>query len=498
MKFGITMIMYLVFFCNCISQLHPKYELRGTWIATVKNIDWPSKPGLSSYQQQREALQLLDLLKSQNINTIFLQVRPSSDAIYPSELEPWSPYLSGKSGQAPEKYYDPLAFWIYEAHKRGIELHAWINPFRATMSLDEDLDNRHPVKQHPEWFIEYNNKLQYDPGNPECRIHIAQVVQDIVKRYDVDGIHMDDYFYPYPVSGLIFNDSTSFVIHNPEMITDIGDWRRHNVDETVALLQKTIKNIKPYVAFGISPFGVWRNADKDSTGSLTKAGITNYDDLYADILKWMKEKDIDYVVPQIYWDTGHKTANFSVLAKWWSDHSYSTPVFIGHGLYRVGSDNESWKNPSQMLDQLRFLRDSSKANGSVYFSAKHFKRDLLGFQDSLKAGQYKYPSLNPELIRNINDPVITTDILVKKRFRKIKWECENLNVKPSKFVVYIYQSSDLDPLLNSENIYNITGLNEIKLNKKLFERKTNYYIKIEAIDHYDRSCGLSLPVKKRF
>lgn len=480
------------------SQQHPKYELRGVWVATVKNIDWPSKPGLPVEKQKQEILKWLEITKKYNLNAIFLQVRPCSDAFYKSDLEPWSEYLNGQSGKAPAPFYDPLTFWIDEAHKRGIELHAWINPFRASMAIDDKLSENHPINQHPEWFIEYNNKHQYDAGNPSCRKHITYIVKDLISRYKIDGIHMDDYFYPYPNAGIPFNDSTSFAKYNPLNIDDIHDWRRYNVDKTIASIDSIINKSRPHIAFGISPFGVWRNKEDDANGSETRAGITNYDHLYADILKWMNEGLIDYVVPQLYWSTEHTVANFNTLSKWWSKHSKNTPLVIGHGLYRVNKYDGIWKDSTQILDQIRITRDSTQAIGSAFFSIKHLTRDLSGLQDSLKNGVYKHPSLIPSLIHSIPDPVSAIEIHAKKWFSTIKWKYTHSNNPPTKFIIYRYKADAQNPLLNAENIYEITGLKKIKLDKRHFLKDINYYIKIEAIDQYNRSCGMSFPIRKKY
>ncbi|MBN2165820.1 MAG: family 10 glycosylhydrolase [Marinilabiliaceae bacterium] len=477
---------------------NPKYELRGVWIATVNNIDWPSKPGLPSDIQKKEIIALLNIAKKNNLNAVFLQVRPTSDAIFPSIIEPWSFYISGKSGQKPSPYYDPLKYWIEQAHKRNIELHAWINPFRASMSINDELDTRHPVKKHPEWFIKYANKHQYDPGNPKCREHIFKVVDELITRYNIDGIHMDDYFYPYPVKNEIFNDSSSFIKHNPNKINTIEDWRRQNVNMTIEGIRNTIKIKKPEVAFGISPFGVWRNNNRDSTGSTTQAGITNYDDLYADVLKWLKNGWIDYIIPQIYWDTEHSKANYKTLTKWWSNNSYGKPLFIGHALYRIKNDNENWNNPSQMPNQISFLRDSTTALGSVFFSINHFKRDILGFQDSLKNKFYKYPALIPSLTDKYAPPIINSSLNVKKRFGKIKLSINNPSTTIKHFVIYTYKANETNPLLYPKNIYSITKEKNIIIKKNLFEHNQTYYFKIEAIDHFNRSCGISMPIRKKF
>ncbi|MCA1759294.1 MAG: family 10 glycosylhydrolase, partial [Bacteroidales bacterium] len=275
----------------------PKFEFRAVWVATVANIDWPSKPGLTTEQQQQEVIDMLNMHEKLGMNVIILQVRPTSDAFYPSALEPWTRYLTGTPGQAPEQFYDPLQFWIEECHKRGMELHAWLNPYRVALNHQQPLAGNHIAFQHPEWILKYGNSLYFDPGLPQTREFAAQVVKDIVSRYDVDAIHFDDYFYPYPLKE-DFPDTASFAFYNrgffPE---DKADWRRENVDIIIKMLNDTIKATKSWVKFGISPFGVWRNIADDPRGSDSRAGATNYDHLYANIIKWQENGWIDYTLP---------------------------------------------------------------------------------------------------------------------------------------------------------------------------------------------------------
>ena len=259
------------------------FEFRGVWVATVVNIDWPSKQGLSNDLQKQEFIALLDMHKKNGMNAIIMQVRPSGDALYPSTLEPWSEYLMGKQGLPPSPFYDPLSFMIAETHKRGMEFHAWINPYRAVFNTNKSsIAPNHLTKTHPEWFIDYDNKRIFNPGLPEVWKHTNRIVSDIVSRYDVDAIHLDDYFYPYKVPGKNFNDDATYKKYNRGLNKE--DWRRSNCDTIIKQLSATVHSIKPGVQFGISPFGVWRNKSKDPEGSETKAGVTNFDDLYADIM----------------------------------------------------------------------------------------------------------------------------------------------------------------------------------------------------------------------
>lgn len=382
----------LVFALTVFSQ--PLYEFRGVWIATVDNIDWPPRGVYTVYSQKVDFIRQLDLHKRNGMNAVVVQVRPSADAFYPSSLEPWSQWLTGVQGRSPDPFYDPLQFMIEETHKRGMEFHAWLNPYRANFNINSaSISSNHITRIHPDWFLTYGGKKYFDPSNIDGQNHVVAVVKDIVKRYDVDAIHMDDYFYPYRIAGKEFPDAASYIRSGSKLLKD--DWRRSNVDSIIEKLNKAIKKEKPYCKFGISPFGVWRNLDKDPEGSRTKAGQTNYDDLYADILLWMKMGWVDYVAPQLYWEIGHKLADYGELIDWWSRHSYGCHVYIGHGIYRAYEKGLAWKNPNELPNQIKMLRNYSPVKGSIYFSSKSFDRNPNGWNDSLKNNYYKTPALVP-------------------------------------------------------------------------------------------------------
>ncbi len=293
-------------------------EFRGVWIATVANIDWPVSPDSPWEVQKQEFIKLLDYYKNLNFNAVIVQIRTAGDAFYPSNYAPWSKYLTGKQGQAPRTQENPLTWMIKEAHDRGLEFHAWLNPYRATMNLEtEDLSPEHDFFKHRNWMLKYGTKWYYDPGLPEVKSHLLAIIKEVVSNYDIDAIHFDDYFYPYREPKLEFPDKASYDKYKkPGQSRD--DWRRQNVNDLIFALNETIKSQKPWVQFGISPFGVWRNQDKDPKGSPTRAGQTNYDDLYADVLLWMKNGWIDYLIPQLYWSMEHPLASHRKLADWWS------------------------------------------------------------------------------------------------------------------------------------------------------------------------------------
>ncbi len=381
---------------------HPKRELRGAWISTVENIDWPTKNVFDPKQQRQDFVELLDDLKQTGINAVFVQVRPTSDSFFPSEYFPWSHWLTGEQGKAPSDGYDPLKFMVDEAHKRNLEFHAWINPYRISMHDNPELlAANNPARLHPEWVVKNGGKLYFNPAIPEAQDYIIGGVKEIVQNYDVDGIHMDDYFYPYP-GNEPFDDAKAYDAYkNGGGTLALGDWRRDNVNTIVKGLNAEIKRIKPFVKFGISPFGIWRNKGTDPTGSETN-GQQNYDGLYADTRTWMKQGWVDYLAPQIYWHFGYSAAAYEKLIDWWTkeingenDQSgkHNVQLYIGMAPYRVGQDN--WTNPDQLPAQLRFNNDHGEdVSGNILFSSKDFLANPLGVRDAV-ASMYSNEALVP-------------------------------------------------------------------------------------------------------
>ena len=423
------------------AQHWPKRELRAAWIATVMNIDWPSRKGLSVRAQQAEYVKLLDTLRAVGMNAVIVQVRPVADAFYPSSYEPWSEYLSGTQGQPVTPYYNPLTFMVEEARRRGLEFHAWFNPYRASMNGDPVFADTHPVRMHPDWFVQYGGKYYYDPGHPEAKQFVLSSIMETVKHYDLDAVHFDDYFYPYRIAGVEFPDSCSYADYG-HASNSKDDWRRSNVDAFVKELSERIKAEKPHLKFGISPFGVWRNIDKDSTGSKTQAGQTNYDDLYADVLKWLREGWIDYVTPQLYWHIGFKPADYSVLAEWWSRHSYGRHLYIGQGVYRIGG--KGWEDPHELLNQVNLNRDYEGISGSMYFSSKMFLQN----KDSINAMMrhlYRYPSLVPVMdwlpIDKPSAPLIKRIAGTPQQGVSLEWE-DHESASPAYYVVYRFNDDE--------------------------------------------------------
>lgn len=391
----ILLLLFILSFQITKAQDYTPYEFRGVWVATVENIDWPSKKGLPVDQQKAEFIKLLDFHLQNGMNAVIVQIRPVTDALYPSKLEPWSEYLTGKQGLPPTPFYDPLAFMIEETHKRGMEFHAWFNPYRAVFNIKtSSIAPTHVTKLYPDWFVTYGDKKYFDPGIPEARAHVNRVIKDVVERYDIDAIHFDDYFYPYRIPGKEFPDEKSYKQYGKGMQKD--EWRRSNVDSIIIQLAQTIKQTNPRVKFGISPFGVWRNKSKDPRGSETKAGQTNYDDLYADILSWLEKGWIDYVVPQLYREINDALMEYGSTLAWWANNSYGKQVYVGHGIYRAGS-NSAWKKTTEIPQQIQIARNLPKVNGSVYFSSKSFNNNPNGWVDSLRNNYYQLPALPPPM-----------------------------------------------------------------------------------------------------
>ena len=375
------------FISTAVAQPLQKPELRAVWVATVDNIDWPNKPTLYSDVQKTEFLNLLNMHQRNGMNAVVVQVRPAADAFYPSPFEPWSQWLTGVQGQPPFPYYDPLEFMITETHKRGMEFHAWMNPYRAVFNTSKSsISATHITRIHPEWFLTYGDKKYFDPGNKEAQRFVTSVVKDVVTRYKVDAVHFDDYFYPYRISGKEFPDDEKYLQYANGMSKDT--WRRSNTDSIIVMLGKAIKAANAKCRFGISPFGVWRNSSVDTSGSNTKAGQTNYDDLYADILLWLRMGWIDYVAPQLYWEIGHKLADFNTLADWWAKHSYGKDCYIGIGYYRAGS-NDAWKDKTQLPRQIQKIRSLPALKGMIFYSSKSFNKNPNGWNDSLRLNYFK-------------------------------------------------------------------------------------------------------------
>lgn len=460
---------------------YPKREFRAAWIQSVNG----QFRGMPTEKLKQNLIGQLNSLQKAGINAIIFQVRPEADALYASRLEPWSRFLTGVQGKAPEPYWDPMQFMIDECHKRGMEFHAWINPYRTKTTLKSELAPNHVYNIHPEWFVTYGDQLYFDPALPESRRHICMVVSDIVSRYDVDAIHMDDYFYPYPIKGKDFPDDASFARFGGGF-SNKGDWRRSNVNVLIKKLHETIREIKPWVKFGVSPFGIYRNESSDPLGSKTK-GLQNYDDLYADVLLWACEGWIDYNIPQIYWHIGHPVADYETLVKWWARNTENRPLFIGQSVMNT-VQNADPKNPSinQLPRKMALQRAYQTIGGSCQWPASAVVENVGKYRDALIAEYHKYPALPPVFdfidneapakVRKMK-PVWTEDGYI------LFWTApkykEEMN-RAVQYVVYRFNDKEKVNIDDPSHIVAITRDNFYKLPYE--DGKTKYRYVVTALD----------------
>ena len=460
---------------------YPKREFRAAWIQSVNG----QFRGMPTEKLKQNLIGQLNSLQKAGLNAIIFQVRPEADALYASRLEPWSRFLTGVQGKAPEPYWDPMQFMIDECHKRGMEFHAWINPYRTKTTLKSELAPNHVYNIHPEWFVTYGDQLYFDPALPESRRHICMVVSDIVSRYDVDAIHMDDYFYPYPIKGKDFPDDASFARFGGGF-SNKGDWRRSNVNVLIKKLHETIREIKPWVKFGDSPFGIYRNESSDPLGSKTK-GLQNYDDLYADVLLWAREGWIDYNIPQIYWHIGHPVADYETLVKWWARNTENRPLFIGQSVMNT-VQNADPKNPSinQLPRKMALQRAYQTIGGSCQWPASAVVENAGKYRDALIAEYHKYPALPPVFDFMDNEapakvrkmkPVWTEDGYI------LFWTApkykEEMN-RAVQYVVYRFNDKEKVNIDDPSHIVAITRDNFYKLPYE--DGKTKYRYVVTALD----------------
>lgn len=429
--------------------IQQKYEFRAAWVASVANIDWPSRKGLSIEQQKGEYIAIVEKAKRVGLNALFVQVRPATDAFYHSQYDPWSEFLSGRQGQYPG--YDPLEFMIEETHKRGIEFHAWLNPYRAVFDVNKSsIASNHITKRRPDLFFTYGTGKIFDPGLPETRQYFVGVVKDIVNRYDVDGIHLDDYFYPYKIPGKDYLDNATYQKYGNGM--NKADWRRKNCDLIIKEIHEAILATKPMVRFGVSPFGIYRNKSEWYGGSDTR-GTTNYNDLYADILLWLKEGWVDYVVPQLYWPIGKNGQDYRILLDWWSKNTYGKQLYIGQGFFNANS-TELWRNKNEIPNEIKLNRINDNAHGSVYFSFKSIQNNLNGWSDSLQYNYYKKPAIVPPMAWIDKTPafapeVWTVESSVNNYDIKISGALNELSTRDKVKSYVLYYSNDYSELGNA-------------------------------------------------
>lgn len=460
---------------------YPKREFRAAWIQSVNG----QFRGMPTEKLKQNLIGQLNSLQKAGINAIIFQVRPEADALYASRLEPWSRFLTGVQGKAPEPYWDPMQFMIDECHKRGMEFHAWINPYRTKTTLKSELAPNHVYNIHPEWFVTYGDQLYFDPALPESRRHICMVVSDIVSRYDVDAIHMDDYFYPYPIKGKDFPDDASFARFGGGF-SNKGDWRRSNVNVLIKKLHETIREIKPWVKFGVSPFGIYRNESSDPLGSKTK-GLQNYDDLYADVLLWAREGWIDYNIPQIYWHIGHPVADYETLVKWWARNTENRPLFIGQSVMNT-VQNADPKNPSinQLPRKMALQRAYQTIGGSCQWPASAVIENAGKYRDALIAEYHKYPALPPGFdfmdneapgkVRKVK-PIWTEDGYI------LFWTAPKYKEEMNRAVQYVVYRFDAKEKVNIDDPSHIVAITRDNFYKLPYEDgKTKYRYVVTALD----------------
>ncbi|NER36254.1 MAG: family 10 glycosylhydrolase [Oscillatoria sp. SIO1A7] len=398
-----------------LGPIHQR-EFRGVWAASVANIDWPSRKNLSVQQQKAELIGILNRMQELNLNALILQVRPAGDAFYASQLEPWSYWLTGQQGQAPYPFYDPLEFAIQEAHRRNIELHAWFNPYRARNQDPHSLAANHMASKYPQYAYQYGNLLWMDPGAPEVQNQTYNVIMDVARRYDVDGIHLDDYFYPYPQGNRDFPDYNTYNAYRRSGGTlSLGDWRRNNVNQLVQRLHSGIKAEKPYIKFGISPFGIYRPGQPPGI-----VGLDQYDGIYADPKLWLEKGWVDYIAPQLYWRIDPPQQSYPVLLDWWTQQNpRSRHIYTGNYLSQLGK--RGW-SIAEFERQVAISRQEASrfSLGNIFFSVKVFQSNRLGINDIFKTEVYPTPALVPPMPWIDNEPP-EPPTGVSARYGTISW-----------------------------------------------------------------------------
>lgn len=434
---------------------YPKREFRGAWIQAVNG----QFKGMDEKKMKGYLTEMLDNLQKVNVNAVIFQVRVEGDALYPSSIEPWSRFLTGVQGRSPG--WDPLAFMVEECHKRNMELHAWINPYRARTKGTTYVSPSHFCKKRPGNFVEYEGQLYFNPALQSNRDHICKVVTDILTRYDVDGLHIDDYFYPYPTKGKDFNDNAQYPKSG---YSSKDEWRRENVNHLIYQLHRTVRQLKPWVKFGVSPFGIYRNQASDPAGSKTK-GLQCYDDLNADVLFWIDQGWVDYCIPQVYWEIGHSAADYDELVKWWAAHASGRPLYIGQDVQRtIKAKDASSATGNQQAEKYRMQRAQGRVQGSCFWDAASAANNAGGYRDYLANGIYRYPSLMPRYTFMDNEaPKKVKGVrMIEDEGKKVLVWIHGKNVTknamnaPHSYVVYRFAKGEKVNLADPSKIVHIT------------------------------------------
>lgn len=480
---------------------HPKREFRGAWLSTA----WQSRyKTMNSQQMKAYFTAVLNELQAEGINAIIFQARPGADAFYKSNLEPWSALLTGTQGKAPDNGFDPLAFLVEECHKRNMELHAWLNPYRVTSGENDVLASNHIYKRYPERFVKYGKSIYFDPGIPENRQFICDVVKDIILNYNVDAIHMDDYFYPYPIAGESFPDDKSFNTYAATQgfkQNQRNDWRRYNVDMLIREIKNTIDVSKPWVRFGISPFGIYRNKKNtpDGSGSDTN-GLQNYDDLYADVKLWVKNKWIDYNMPQIYWEIGHKSADYKTLIEWWALNNFEQPLYIGQDVKRTMDASTAPSGDNQLDEKMILSRSFNTVHGNCFWPAYELLDNYKNIATRLKNNYHRYPALIPAYTHMHKKAPKKVDKLTEaytSTTHTLSWKSNADKYDPTTaqyYVVYRFAKGEKENLENAQFIVAVTRDTAIVLPYEGGNKQYKYVV--TAVDAFhNESKGKTKKVK---
>lgn len=502
LRFLLATLFCILISCSSVREIpsspiseNPKREFRGAWIQTAFQSEYRS---MTPSHMKKDFIRKLNYLQACGINAVIFQVRPEADAFYRSDIEPWSRFYTGEQGKAPAGDFDVMAFLIDECHKRNMEFHAWLNPYRASTAGNTTFAETHIYHQHPEWFVTYNKQILFDPGLPASRQFICKVVRDIVSRYDVDAIHMDDYFYPYPAAGQPFPDDKSFRKYGSSKgYTEAqrGDWRRNNVNQLIRELKRTILLTKPWVRFGISPFGIYRNqkSTPDGSGSQTN-GLQNYDDLYADILYWVQQGWIDYNIPQVYWEIGHPAADYATLIKWWDKNANGGHLYIGQDVART-------MKADQLTRKMRYERTLPSIQGNCFWPANEILWNNKGVADSLKQNYHRYPALIPAYTHLHNRPPKEVDKLKTEWTPDgylLHWEAQQSITNPELacyFVIYKFDPKEPVDLNNPAKIAAVTRKTYYQLPYEKGKRKYKYVVTAVDRFHNESEKGKSKKVK---
>lgn len=481
--FYILILTVSIFSAIYAQAMPPKREFRAAWLSTVTNIDWPSSPSNSMSTNKKDLIKILDYLKDANLNAVVMQIRPACDAMYYSEIEPWSYWFTGQQGKAPSPLWDPLEFAVEEAHKRGMELHAWFNPYRVrNASWNLQLDKKNVAVQHPDWVLTVDGNQILDPGLPQVREHVLNVVMDVVRRYDIDAVHFDDYFY---LEGITNQDDQTFAQYN-RGFTDRGDWRRDNVNELLRMIHNAILAEKPYVKFGQSPAGIWKSGVPSNI-----FGRSAYSAIYCDAIAWLNEQIIDYLAPQLYWPFGG-SQDYGTLAPWWASKRNDRHIYPGLPLYRVG---EPSMDRSQIGRMIKLNRNTDGIYGEIFFTSHNINDNPLSNTDTLKNNYYKYKALIP--VMHWKDSVAPQSPIAL-RFGKVDgvgiealtWD-KPVDDDVARYVIYSFDSpsvnqNDID---DATKIFDITSKNYYQITSK-FPTSKKYYA-ITALDNNNNESLIS-------